>query len=351
MRITILITCLFLFSASIFSNCLICKQALQQNYDVFSAKNDSEYIVSLHRIYNLSKNEYSSKRSSEGLDVFLPEYGSLEYNNNKSKVNSIYEKYYEKTDFDLTYKEHKELLSLTISETVRLKSLSEFTKCMALCNKLPNLTIDFFNKKDVIITISLPLTRHNSGESTKIKNIITSSGLQFSNNNTYKPSSSLTYGESYSLFFTRSFDEKQFISIDLEKEERLYLNIPAIKNDPIYEWKFVSIDKDGKPLKLKSETIEVDPFKVEIRGIKIITNSIIKKGIIDLNMTKDLFDVGDISYDIIEGSLKVNEKNIILESGRYYLKYSVTNTSNIKTKFIFYVYYSELKKVCVKNCE
>ena len=197
MKKTLLTTIILLLSLNVsFAQCDVCKEVLKPNYDVFSSVTDKEYLVSLNTLYESSESQYNEKKNSEGYNVIIPDYGSLDYKKNKSKINRFYNTYKEQIDLELTDKEQIEILSLTIDKDVRIKMLSEFTKCIALCNNGPSSESDFINENTVIITIFLPISIHTSGKKTKIKNIITSDGLKLRENNEVNTGDKLRYGES-----------------------------------------------------------------------------------------------------------------------------------------------------------
>lgn len=362
-KILLLSFIIFLQSYYAIAQCDICKQATVEMYNTLKIKNDKEYIETLFSVYESSHESYEATKKKEGFKLILPEYGTAEYKSNKAKFKTLHNKTVNQTDYSFTQNEYLEIFNQTISDEVRMAQLSTLSKCMAYCNGRPYLSIISYSETDAVIMLHLPLHNHNARKKTKVSKIVLSDGLTISEDSNIQ-GGVIPYGESRTIKLTRTINKPQSISLDLRKENFVFILVPEFskpKVEPKFEWVWKSTDTNGNIFQYKSQILEIDPIEMSKLGAKTkglwggrkkvwywVPGSI--NGLVDLNLSADKHRVQDVHFELLNGGIASENHHVVVNNNAFSLQYNLHSSVAEKVKLYYYIHYKTLVLECVENC-
>jgi hypothetical protein len=333
--------------------CAECGKALEMVYSRMDVKTDKEYLYKLHEVYKSENQQEVNQKTSNGLSLKVPDYGTGLWNSNKQKVNTLVQKYSGVTDVSLSFEDHSTLTQVFTTETAMENQLKAWSKCMAGCQGLSSFEISDTAGRKVLAKLYLPATDRTQNLRVRLTGIVASSNLRqvtsgILNRPAVRTGQRLSYGNEYLFEFNRTNDEAGYVQLAVERERDLYVSFPKITYEPEYDWKKepgklefdVTVNRSKKTL-----TISGNPNPIRISSkVKPISIQLTTNLSIDSSRITGVYPVetagmnnGAISWKKLE------------QSGQWFIESVIAARS--KTMTVHYtIDYEKLTRVCVRNC-
>jgi hypothetical protein len=227
---------LLLVSATLFQTASAqdhpCKDAFTPVYTHLSVSSDKDMVQKLHHVYSATtQQEYESRRSGSG-NVGVFDFGSAGYSDSKRKIENLYSKIQNTTDYELDYAERLDVLqSFSRPEDVEL-SLRAWGNCMASYYNLPHLELMNQSKEDSSVSVKFTMKpiQCTWRKSAKVLSIMPSSNLTL---DTTTLGDRAAYFTDYYFEFKRKNFDKASLAISLDGIRVNPLFIPRINNDSV----------------------------------------------------------------------------------------------------------------------
>lgn len=331
-----------------------CEPILSIVYQKLSLKSDKEYLEKLNYLYEATSQQDLNTRRSSTLGISVPDYGTLNWGSNKSKVQSIYRKYRTQVDYSLNYDEKIELLE-TYSRSEDVQVIADrWLSCIGITNNTPFLHLDYNDDSTVIVSFRMQPNDWNSpNDKVRVTNITFPDNLTLIKGDLR--GQRIKYSGTYTLKFKRKNLNHATIIVDLEKGNVLPVNVPAIIKAPVFVTELI---KESKQFKVEinvsanwmnitspNGSVQKVTFKNQDRSHYRLTFNV--KTILK---NPDAV-VYDYYYSPTTGGLgDFQKKGVKIEpDGTLSLDcYMVTGAK--KMKGTFNIYYGISRSICVANC-
>jgi len=323
-------------------------------YQKLSLKTDKEYLEKLNYLYEATSQQDLQNRRSSSLGISVPDYGTLSWGSNKSKVKSVFNKYRTQVDYSLSYNEHIELSeTYTRSEDVE-NALKAWTDCIRITNNIPYLQLQEQSDSSAIVFFQMmPNLWREANDKVKVKDITFSENLILTKGDI--KGRKIKYSSRNALTFKRKNLEKASIIVDLDEGFNVIpINIPSRKKIAVIETRIVKdvyqcnveIDLPANWMKITLPNGEVQPtitFPNQRSPYKI--NFKIKTTLKNV----DAF-IEDCFYTSTTGLADFKNNGVKLEKdGTLSIDCFLATSQRYMTGKIT-ILYGIKKEVCVANC-
>lgn len=332
-----------------------CDGVLSVVYQRLSLRTDKEYLEKLNYLYESTSQEDLNNRRSSSLGITVPDYGTLTWGSNKSKVKKIYNKYKTQINYSLSYNEIIELNeTYSRSEDVE-KAINAWTSCVRESYKIPYLRYTEALDSTLKIEFDMePNQFRGPRDKVRVTDIVFSDNLTLLSSN-FKKNDKIRYSGTYNLKFKRKNTGKAFVQVDLEEGKIIPLEIPSNKLEPewvtetvkeSYQYKVdINVSANWMKFTAPDGSVQTIKFKNQDRSHYRLSFNI--KTI----LKNPEAVVYDYYYSPIKGGLgDFQKKGIKLEpNGTLSLDcYMVTGSK--KMTGTFNIFYGVSKLVCKANC-
>ncbi|WP_430402793.1 hypothetical protein [Fluviicola sp.] len=211
-----------------------CDGVLAVVYQKLSLKTDKEYLEKLNYLYESTSQQDLNSRKGSSLGISVPDYGSLSWGSNKSKVRKLYEKYKTQVNYSLSYNEVIELNeTYSRSEDVE-KAVDAWTACVRDTYKIPYLRYTESSDSTLMVEFEMqPNQYRGPRDKVRVTDIVFSDNLTFVKAN-FSKNGKIRYSGTYTLKFKRKNSGKAFVKVDLEEGKIIPVEIPS--NKPLPTW-------------------------------------------------------------------------------------------------------------------
>lgn len=212
-----------------------CDGVLAVAYQKLSLKTDKEYLEKLNYLYESTSQQDLNSRRGSALGITVPDYGSLSWGSNKSKVRKLYKKYKTQVNYSLSYNEVMELNeTYSRSEDVE-KVVNAWTSCVRDTYKIPYLQYREADDGSLIVEFEMQPNQYvGPDDKVRVTDIVFSDNLTFVSSS-FKKNNKIRYSGAYTLKFRRKDEGKAFVKVDLEAGKIIPVEIPSVKKDPVWK--------------------------------------------------------------------------------------------------------------------
>lgn len=204
-----------------------CEDPLKAEFNKLEVSDEKSYILKLHQLYN-SEVDYNKYRQNTGAANALGSWGSASYSQNKTNLESLYSKVTNSINVDLNDQEKIHLLQISASDESIQMRMNAYIQCKAITSFHPYLQIQAAGKNEVAVVLDMVPSRDANKRESKVIGMNMSSNLTTIPGN-IKTDDILTYGNSYTLIFSRSNEDEAWVSINLNGLSPLVITIPSTK--------------------------------------------------------------------------------------------------------------------------
>ncbi len=211
-----------------------CDGVLSVVYQKLSLRTDKEYLEKLNYVYEASSQQDLNYRRSSSLGITVPDYGTLTWGSNKSKVQKIYNKYKTQVNYSLNYNEIIELNeTYSRSEDIE-KAINAWTSCVRDAYKIPYLRYTEDSDSTLKVEFEMePNQFRGPRDKVKVTDIVFSDNLTLLSSN-FKKNGKIRYSGTYNLKFKRKNTGKAYVQVDLEEGKIIPIEIPTNKPEPVW---------------------------------------------------------------------------------------------------------------------
>lgn len=331
-----------------------CGEVLTTVFQKLSVHSHKEYLQKLSYLYEATSQQDLESRKGSALGIDVPDYGSLSWGSNKTKVNTLTSKYKSQGTFTLSTDELLKLSQVYTRSADVLSAHDKWLGCIEVTNGIPRLREQLNSDSEVIVYFKMKPNAYRDGsDRVKVRNVNYSGNLVITKGDL--TGKKITYNGDYTLTFKRKNGQKATVSVDLEEGSILPVDIGAVTKEPVMVMETVKnsyqcnveINVSANWMKIKSPggaeqrvtfaNQSRNPYKLRFNVNTKLKNPQAK--ILDCFYTPASGGIGDFRMK----GVKLNGNNTLSVDC-----YMVTGGKRMKGKFT--ILYSETKEVCKANC-
>lgn len=328
-----------------------CDAVLQVVFQKLSITSHKTYLETLHYLYQSENQKQLDERRKSSVGISVLNYAEGSWNDNKTSITQIMNKYREQRDYSLQTEEMLVLNSTYSRKEDVEKAITAWNNCVAGQQRIPFLREQHNDESTVIVSFRMfPNEYTHSWERVRVKKITYSNNLELVEGGIIE-GRTIPYKGEYTLKFNRKNLKKASISVDLEKGNIIPITIASL-DSPEYTTVWVTETSEAKVyINAKNSTLRIKfpdgrdttmRFREQNRSrqkwnFRVNTNLNYKEAII-------------VDYYIVGGLAQfIKDYPIIGPKGNLILPCFLETAPKIMTgKFV--IVYKVPKTICVANC-